>query len=768
MGALIALGAVLLSAGVLARSTFGRHFPSLFVDPFGCVSNVFLPAWDTPDTQVGDPQPRFPDRVVAIDGEPIDGTASWGRLPSERIYSRLASLAQLGLERVTLTFERAGSRYQKTQVLRRIGLFEILLFYGLYSVSAVLTLWSGVVVLHLAGERTGGLAYAFWSVGAFLLLVTFFDYHTTSRLAPLFSLSTVWATLGFLALALAFPEMPKLSTPSKVLILCVCAVGVACAVGLAIGPRLGLDLSVARMATTVILPASATLLVVALLVRMRMNKDRRSEIASALFGIALVPAIAAAGSLTMNFGAMATMHAFAPLLVPLIPASIGYSLIKHNVLATRMVVTSRLLLVPVGSVSLAVGILVWWGLHEAVQRLSSTDAAPLAMAATTSTAVFALLHRAGRRYLFPATAAFRPTIEQLSDQLGSLTSANAVRGTIAAVVKQWLPAASVNVRDPDTLATGGDLPVDCAERLRAGRSVFTDEGPFARRLLVPMRSRGELYGVLECDGKRAGAIYTQEDLTLLETVAGLGGLALHNVQVMLVQEQLRRLQLATSEDDKRLALSTLGAELSHEIKHSLIFFRYLLAQAPDQRLETEDIEIGQKEVSRLQRTLDNLRRLDFLPLHTQTVRLVEVVTHAQALVRDIIREKQLAVSVEIAPDLDIIAAPDPLLQAMINLLRNAAQAAPAGSGIGVRTEVSGDVLNVEVWDDGPGVPQGMEKTIFQPWVSLRPEGTGLGLAVVQRIVTGLGWSISVERRKSRTFFVLRINQSHVLSTSTTE
>lgn len=114
--------------------------------------------------------------------------------------------------------------------------------------------------------------------------------------------------------------------------------------------------------------------------------------------------------------------------------------------------------------------------------------------------------------------------------------------------------------------------------------------------------------------------------------------------------------------------------------------------------------------------------------------------------------------------------PDQLLQVLLNLLRNAAEAAaPAGGNIRLRTyfehgfrlrrsDVSGQSLplQIEVTDDGPGLPDSIRDEIFDPFVSGRENGTGLGLALVSKIVSDHGGWISVTSAPGRTTFRLSL------------
>jgi two-component system nitrogen regulation sensor histidine kinase GlnL len=109
---------------------------------------------------------------------------------------------------------------------------------------------------------------------------------------------------------------------------------------------------------------------------------------------------------------------------------------------------------------------------------------------------------------------------------------------------------------------------------------------------------------------------------------------------------------------------------------------------------------------------------------------------------------------------------DQVLQVFLNLIRNATEAAgPNGGTITVRTSYdlslrlrradgSGAALplQVEIIDDGPGLPPEIAADIFEPFISGRENGTGLGLALVGKIVGDHDGLISVESGPGRTVF----------------
>ena len=126
------------------------------------------------------------------------------------------------------------------------------------------------------------------------------------------------------------------------------------------------------------------------------------------------------------------------------------------------------------------------------------------------------------------------------------------------------------------------------------------------------------------------------------------------------------------------------------------------------------------------------------------VMLVELAALAADVARTLqpdVEEKQLRLTLATAP-LTIEADAPLLRQALFNLLLNAAQAVAPGGHIDVRwSTTAGGSAVLEIADDGPGVPPGERQAIFKPYVTMRPKGVGLGLAIVHQIVAAHRWEL---------------------------
>jgi two-component system sensor histidine kinase HydH len=107
-----------------------------------------------------------------------------------------------------------------------------------------------------------------------------------------------------------------------------------------------------------------------------------------------------------------------------------------------------------------------------------------------------------------------------------------------------------------------------------------------------------------------------------------------------------------------------------------------------------------------------------------------------------IDEKKVAVDI-IGEPLSVEADEQLLRQLLFNLIINAIQAVDTGGRIQVSARRdSATEAALEVHDDGPGVPPERRQEVFKPYFTTNQKGTGLGLAVVQQIVSAHGWEIA--------------------------
>jgi signal transduction histidine kinase len=212
-------------------------------------------------------------------------------------------------------------------------------------------------------------------------------------------------------------------------------------------------------------------------------------------------------------------------------------------------------------------------------------------------------------------------------------------------------------------------------------------------------------------------------------------------QILEIEEQLRRA-------DRLSTLGELSAELAHEIRNPLGSIRGTAeilkdGVAPDNPRH-EFAEILVKEVDRLNLVLENfLRFARQAPLEGGDFNLNAVVREVLDLTRRQAERHSVAVVVRLAELPQLNGDSGQLRQALLNLVLNALQAMPDGGQLTVATRRTDNRAEVVIADTGPGISAGDEARIFKTFVTTRPDGTGLGLPISQRIIASHGGRITV-------------------------
>ncbi|MDQ5907260.1 MAG: two-component system, NtrC family, nitrogen regulation sensor histidine kinase GlnL [Pseudomonadota bacterium] len=235
-------------------------------------------------------------------------------------------------------------------------------------------------------------------------------------------------------------------------------------------------------------------------------------------------------------------------------------------------------------------------------------------------------------------------------------------------------------------------------------------------------------------------------------------------------------QLKASREERLLEQQQANRELirnlAHEIKNPLGGIRGAaqllehelaeLANAPALREYTQVII---KEADRLQDLMQRLLTPQ-RPMHPGPVSIHEVLERVRSL---LVAEFPQALQVRRDYDTslpDLVGDREQLIQAILNIARNAAQAMQGAGMITLRTRAARQVtlakkryrlaMELQVIDDGPGIPPDILERMFYPLVSGREGGSGLGLTIAQNFVQHHHGTIECESRPGHTAFIIRL------------
>ncbi|MFO1492414.1 MAG: sensor histidine kinase KdpD [Kiritimatiellia bacterium] len=288
-----------------------------------------------------------------------------------------------------------------------------------------------------------------------------------------------------------------------------------------------------------------------------------------------------------------------------------------------------------------------------------------------------------------------------------------------------------------------------ANRMPAGR--FTDTLPDASSLHLPLAGRAGVYGVLSVQplGSR---VYTLDERDLLEALASMTAAILEKDHLL---EAVRLAELTQASEDLHRSLLD---SVSHEIKTPMAALQTGM-DALDLHLRPDGPEVGEavREIRgalrRLRRVIDNLLEMSRIQAGVVKPRLDwleagELFSGARELVGDALGAHRLVEEIE--PDLPPVRLDRALVESCLaNLLLNAAAWSPAGATVTLRARREDGNLALSVLDQGPGLPPGEERRVFEKFYrapGAPAGGAGLGLSIVRGFVQAHGGSVEAANR----------------------
>ncbi len=281
--------------------------------------------------------------------------------------------------------------------------------------------------------------------------------------------------------------------------------------------------------------------------------------------------------------------------------------------------------------------------------------------------------------------------------------------------------------EPVARLLGGDAEALLRRTLEHGHEVLREE------VLVHTRDGAALptsfTTSLLRNERRAvyGAIATFVDLTPLKRA----------------EEHARRL-------DRLAALGRFTSSVAHEIRNPLTGIaagiQYLARSAPTAGAERENLDFILREVQRLDHIVQDLFDITHpRGLQLRTVPLEDIVRRAAQCLEALYAERDVTLAIDVATHMPPVPHdPDQLEQVVINLLKNAAEASPRGGAVQVAIAPAPDGARVSVTDAGPGIDPERQKTVFEPFVTTKQNGSGLGLYISHDIVKRHGGRLALK------------------------
>ena len=727
--AALALTLGLLAAFVVRDSTrlVGRAFPGFLIWDNGTLVALHTAKWSGSLAGL----PLNGGRILAVDGAPFAG----GRALFDAVAAGGPGLAHDYRVR-----EGGGERSYRVAAMQ-MDWSDWLATFGNYLFNSFFFLAIALLALYLRPDLAAARALAASMLLIGLLMVLAIDFVGAWRLVPLCQLVEAATPAAFASLALVFP-VERLAAPSRRRLtrgLWAAFLGLGAA-NVWLFRR---DPELARLLTSAVYLAIAAI-AVAMLVSLGHALRRAAEVrqrvqAAVVFSGALVaflfPSLAVLAFFPLGWSFSFT---WVTSLLLFFPVSILYAVVRYDLLGAE-----RFIRITVGyAVASAAVLLVYAILGFTLDRLVAPGASRSAASS------FALL--------LGIAIAFDPIRRR-------------VQGAVDRVFyRSVLDAGRVLEEAGTELAA---LPDEAAilrlapERLREALHLEWVEfgAPGAERSDAahrePVVFRGEALGMLLAGPKLSGAPWSAVERELARGLAAQLALALRSARSL---EALRRTQETLRRRERLAVIGEFAGAVAHGVRNPLAGIRAAAQVAREQAGEGalgETLGALMHEADRLDqriRTLlefsrpfePRLRRVALGPLLRDVASALAATAAARGAT---LRIEEPAALPEVEAD------PDYLEEALLELGGNALRAMGAGGSLVFAAEPEANAVTLRVRDSGPGVPEGVRARLFEPFFTTRPEGTGMGLPTVRKVIEQMGGEVRLEETGAEgTTFLVRI------------
>lgn len=795
--ALVVLFAAAVVVAIASTATLvGRTSPGFVVWRNLVVPSIGADDW--PGMQAGVPMRTV---LRSVDGAPVADAAELRR--------RIGALPPGTV--VTYTFTRDDETREVRVPTSRWRWRDLLPVYLPYLLEGMVLLATALVIEVFRPGDVAARAGAMLSGSAGLMLVLALDLFSAGWVQRVYFLAESLVPAALFDFCMSFPEERRFVRARPwlrpLLYAAFLVLGVVQNVLLDHDPEAHLIANDLVYGLAALAGLLAVVSLVATLLRSR-NPLARQQVQVVLAGVVLAALIPALGLIAiLALGATIPMNALTPFLL-LFPLSIGYAVARHDLFAVDRYLRlglsyAALTVIVFGSYTGFVVIGELWLGHRLPSVLVPLYVLVMMLFLNP---LRERIQRTVDRLFYRQRYDYRGTVESTSRALTTYLESDRIAETVLAtlvddVAVAWAVLVMIEEDEPPkayarppedaarVLALLGEDPALLARIATLGRPVrrleHTSDGAGAAladalrfadaagaRLLLPLQFEGKPRGVLVVGEKLSGALFSDEDMQLLHTLAHQAALALTNARAY---EIIRRTRDELVQAERLAAIGEMSAALAHGIRNPVAGIRLFAELARD------DLDDRPQLASTM---TDIIAESDRLERRVRSVldiaRPLEVKVHAgdlaallATLVDELRQRAPSGITLALTVDDDAGRAlahtlfdTHALRECLETIVVNAFEALDGGgSGRGhvalhAALDRFGDgraAVRVDIADDGPGMDEATSRRVFELFFTTKRSGTGVGLAMAKRLIERQGGTIDVTTAAGRgTTFRIRL------------
>ena len=759
------MAVIALACTINGAAWWGKVYPGFFL-----WENGFVPALGAIDAPAARAGLRYQSRLVGVDGTPIgarrDVEARVGAAPAGTSF--------------TYTFEKAGERYDVTLASAPLDATTFWVTIANYLINAIALLALGIAIIFLEPQSRAARAFLVFCTNWGLYLATSVDLMGPSWFRDLYFFLVTLCPTTALHAAIEFPGVPLGVARLRAFLPALYATSVALGAASVVAFRHSFPVLMALDRITHLAIGAAGLGALAIIViafRRPATAAARQRLKILLLGLVAAFLAPAAVLLAVYTGEAAVPLNYLTVGFAIFPAAMAYGIARHDLFGVDRMIRRTVAYV---AVTVVIG-LVYTALLSYLDYVVMPDlsASPAVHVLVTMLLVALFNPLRGRiqalidLLYFRKPYDYRTTVAVASQALASLLDLDELIARLVRIITDQMQIESAEVwlrdRDGATFRREGErAPTVSADsalvrhlaahprravhvaygtmRGRIEAHTLDDMAAIGAILVVPLFFEQRVVGFLALGEKRSGRFYTTDDLELLETLANQAAVAVQNARAYRAlaeaNRDLREARDQLVEAERLAAIGELSAAVAHGIRNPLAGIKssaeLALQEAPPDDPLRESFADILTEADALEARIGEL--LDFarpFAPHWAPGDLNDLAGGVLRLLRRQIADRDVAVDLVLAPALpahELDAAQ--IEQVCLALVTNALESMGAGGRLTLATAVleDGAVLELRVRDTGHGIPTSELAKVFRLFYTRKARGTGVGLAIVKRIV----------------------------------